>query len=61
MAQQSMKKPVKSAAMIGLGLIFIGLGMLGIIVWWDNLWFVVKGCLGMVLFLGGVGLIILAR
>ncbi|MBU1122314.1 MAG: hypothetical protein ABIH71_07865 [Candidatus Omnitrophota bacterium] len=63
MAQESKKKikALRKVVMVIFGVVLIVLGMLAIIVWWDNLWLVAKGCAGLILFLAGVGVISLSK
>lgn len=63
MAEQNEKKPksLRKMAMVILGLALIILGMLAVIRWWGNLWYMLQGSIGLILFLAGIGVIILAR
>ena len=44
-----------------LGLVFIGLGLWAVIVWWQSLWIVFKGCIGLFLILAGAITIAIAK
>ena len=44
-----------------LGLVFLGLGVLAVITWWQSLLLVIKGCVGLFLILAGIITLAIAK
>lgn len=44
-----------------LGLAFLALGAMAVYRWWDDLWIVARGCLGLFLILAGIITLAIAR
>ena len=44
-----------------LGLVFLGLGVLAVITWWQSLLLVIKGCIGLFLILAGIITLAIAK
>lgn len=44
-----------------LGIVFVLLGLLAVVGWWQDLWTVFKGCIGLFLILAGVITIAIAK
>ncbi len=59
--QEEKKEAAKTSLKIVLGLILIGLGVWAIIGWWEALWTVFKGCIGLFLIFAGAITIAIAR
>lgn len=62
--QEEKKEPSKALSMIFkviLGLAFLGLGVLAIIAWWQDLLVVVRGCIGGFLILTGIIFLAIAK
>jgi len=59
--KEEKKEVFKTALKIVLGLILIGVGIWAVIGWWQALWTVFKGCIGLFLILAGAITIAIAR
>jgi len=55
------KKIVSTISKVILGLVFLALGIGAVIVWWQDLLTVVKGCVGLFLILAGVITLAIAK
>ena len=55
------KKIVSTIFKVILGLVFLGLGVLAIVVWRKDLLLVIKGCIGPMLFLMGIITLAIAK
>lgn len=63
--QEEKKVDLKKAFWVGfkviLGLVFLALGALAIKAWWNDLWLVVRGCIGSFLILAGIITLAIAK
>lgn len=53
--------PTKVAVRVFLGLLFVFSGLVSVIVWWDQLWAIVKGIVGILLILLGAVILLVAK
>jgi len=55
------KKTLSTLLKVVLGLAFLVLGGLAILKWWESLFIIVKGCIGLFLILAGVITLAIAK
>jgi len=55
------KKVFSTILKVVLGLVFLGFGAMAILVWWDLLLSLIKGCIGLFLILAGIITLAIAK